>query len=283
MSKPNSKWYTLVKYKYNHTTHTYDIIHGKDETLFAKGIYPTKVKLEDLPESYIRLWDRRRDMFLDAANITDIVYKPNWFSDNHLYRDDTIYIKYNGKLEAKKDNFGFESYWESADQWVSGKQINAFVSAVQKYSHIDVAQIQQNLQEKKVWYVRNNPTHPELSNAEIPFAIPAHFIYRIDIADRFPLEQQEQLLDNFCMQYKLVPVHTNFVLQDAQDISRLKQEILDYKKNNELAIILILHVRPLEGEQQLINDIWSALHYNDICVEDVTIWETMNTNDIRTL
>lgn len=210
---------------------------------------------------------------MDAAGISDIVYKPNWHTDNHLYKDDTLFVKYGGKLEAKIERFGYVSYWESADQWVGGYQIQEFASAVHKYSHIDISQILQILQEKKVWYVRNNPRHLELSNTEIDFAVPAHFMYREDIADKYTIEQQEQLLDDFCKQYNLVPVHTNFVLQNSQDISRLKQDILDYKENNELVIILVVHLRPYNEEQELINEIWSALHYNGICVEDVVTWE----------
>lgn len=273
MTKPKSKHYTLEKYKYDYKTHTYDIIQGKDDTLFAHGKYPTKVTIGDLPPSFVPLWGRRGQQYIDSAGVTDLVYKPNWFSDNHLYRDDTLYIKYGGKLECKIDRYGYEDYWESADQWVGGYSMIPFVEAVAKYSGIDVSHIQQALHDKKIWYVRTNPTHIELSNDEIDFDVPVHFIYREDIMDTYTKAQQEQLLMGFCIKHKLIPVHTQFVLHGVKDIPRLKEEVLEYKKNNELVIMLVLHIGQKEGEQDLMNKIWSALHYDGVCVEDVMAWE----------
>lgn len=273
MTKPKSRHYTLEKYKYDYKTHTYDIIQGKDNTLFAQGKYPTKVTIQDLPPSFVLLWGRRGHQYIDSAGVTDIVYKPNWHSDNHLYKDDTLFIKYGGKLEVKIERFGYESYWESADQWVSGFSMIPFVEAVGKYSNIDVSHIQQALRDKKIWYVRNNPTHHELSNDEIDFDVPVHFIYREDIKDTYSKEQQERLLDDFCTNHNLVPVHTNFLLHGIKDIPRLRNEILEYKQNNELIIVAVLHIGHKEGEQEFINDIWRALHYDGICVEDVMTWK----------
>ena len=50
MSRKFARLYTVSKTKWRYGQYTN--IYGKDDTLFSGGIYPTKIKIDDLPD-----WD----------------------------------------------------------------------------------------------------------------------------------------------------------------------------------------------------------------------------------
>jgi len=45
--------YQTDKWKYEHSEKRYNYIRDKNGFLYAKGIYPTRIKSEDLPEWYV--------------------------------------------------------------------------------------------------------------------------------------------------------------------------------------------------------------------------------------
>lgn len=51
MSRKFARLYTVSKTKWRYGQYTN--IYGKDDTLFSGGIYPTKIKIDDLPDWYV--------------------------------------------------------------------------------------------------------------------------------------------------------------------------------------------------------------------------------------
>lgn len=75
--------------------------------LYSKGRYPTKITSEDLPEDYIEIHSRSiwyMTGYLKTSGIVDIGY--TWIKENHLFKDDYIYISYKEKLRIEPDEGG---------------------------------------------------------------------------------------------------------------------------------------------------------------------------------
>lgn len=66
--------------------------------LYSHGRYPTKITTEDLPKDYIKIHSRviwYMTGYLKTSGIVDIQYR--WVGENHLFKDDYIYISYKEK------------------------------------------------------------------------------------------------------------------------------------------------------------------------------------------
>ena len=122
---------------------------------------------------------------LSLINILNLLWLVGYWSYLKAIID-FLYIKYGGKLDRSEKN----KYFDDADVWLYGRSIELFVEAAKKYSNYDVSEIEKQLHDKKIWYVKHNPTHPELSNREIDFDVPIHFIYRTD--ENAPYENGRQ-------------------------------------------------------------------------------------------
>lgn len=100
----------------------YNKIYDKDGYLFAgwNKRYKTKIKPEDLPESYVYLSYYAKHGYIETAGISDIVYVPGMF-DDHAFKDDFLFISYAAKLEYNPykpfDLYGI------ADEYVFGNDI----------------------------------------------------------------------------------------------------------------------------------------------------------------
>lgn len=94
--KFNSNWYSVDVIKRINGVLQY----SKDENgyLFSNARYKTKIKPEDLPESYI--WGRyyKRWGYLNAEGVVDVYYIPNKCF-NHFLRDDNLFISYGPKID----------------------------------------------------------------------------------------------------------------------------------------------------------------------------------------
>ena len=71
------------------------ILDTDNECLYSKGVYPTKIKREDLPEDYVEI--RSRTLwyltgYLKTSGIVDMKYE--MCKVNHLFKDDYLYISY---------------------------------------------------------------------------------------------------------------------------------------------------------------------------------------------
>lgn len=107
-----------------------------DDYLYSgwKTGYRTKIKAEDLPESYVLLTNYKKHGYLDTSGVTDIYYKPSVFN-NHAFKDDIIFISYTGPMNMDKD------IYEECDEYVFGNDILNVVKGIEKYSNTNIAVI----------------------------------------------------------------------------------------------------------------------------------------------
>lgn len=112
--------------------------------LLANDRYKTKMKPEDLPDSFIFISGGGvHHGFLDAAGVIDLKYVPNlWI--NHLLKDDCLVISYTGKIGNEEKHYCFEN----EDQCIYGNSILYFLEGARKYSGIDITPIIEQLKNK---------------------------------------------------------------------------------------------------------------------------------------
>ena len=120
---------------------------------YKTRITPTKITPQDLPESYIPVWAGGYTRYINAANITSVVYKPNYVF-NHVYKDDFLYISYNGPISVNlKADFRLkEERFTGEDNWIWGNDIVEFAKEIQKYSGLDMTEALKEMEEKRKWY-----------------------------------------------------------------------------------------------------------------------------------
>lgn len=125
--------------------------------LYAQGRYPTKITAADLPEDYIKIHSRviwYMIGYLKTSGIVDMKYK--WHKENHLFKDDYIYISYKEPLKAETDSWGYVSY-TNYDVYVCGNDIVDIVLAAEKYSGFDTSEVRAEIEKKRVWLRDNEP------------------------------------------------------------------------------------------------------------------------------
>lgn len=72
--------------------------------------------------------------YLKTSVIVDMAYR--YCKENHLFKDDYIYISYKEKLIMKTDRYGFTDY-TNYDVCVCGNDIIDIVLGAEKYSGFD--------------------------------------------------------------------------------------------------------------------------------------------------
>lgn len=147
----NSPIYTQGKYG----TFFREILDSKNDYLYSKGLYPTKIRKEDLPEDYIEIQSRTlwyMTGYLKTSGIVDMKYEMRKI--NHLFKDDYLYISYHEPLQKKEIWRGCFSYINE-DIYICGNSIIPVVLAAEKYSGYDISEIKEQIEMKKVWYKDN--------------------------------------------------------------------------------------------------------------------------------
>lgn len=153
---PNASYYTT--YKYQNTQGQYIKITGENDTLFSKGIYPTKVTKKDLPPWYMSaLLYAYTPGFIKTKGVKYLYYKPNFFS-NHMFKDDFLFISYKNPIlkdEEKNSSlvFGLSGY----DEFMFGWDIPRFLIEVEHYSGYDIEPIKRQIEEKRSWFQKTYP------------------------------------------------------------------------------------------------------------------------------
>ena len=144
--KKYSNYYHDGKIKYNGKNFYY--YQDKNNYLFSMGIYHTKIKEEDLPDYYIKLWLYPRYKYLSLKNIVDIFYRPNFFT-NHYRKDDLLYISYKDKISVNNDNYG-----KNFDVVIYGPSIDTFIDKLSKYNYDKkkIDKIKKLMDKKDRWY-----------------------------------------------------------------------------------------------------------------------------------
>ena len=119
-----------------------------DNYLFSRGIYKTKIKEEDLPNYFIKMWLYSRNKYISLKGIKYIYYRPSFFT-NHWRKDDFLFISYDNEFTLNERGFAYDS-----EISIYGPEIDHFIDELEKYE-FDQNKINaiRNLMEKKgKWY-----------------------------------------------------------------------------------------------------------------------------------
>lgn len=128
-----------------------------DNGYLFSGVYPTKIKPQDLPEYYIFGRYYKRWGYLSAQGITDLVYVPGHFT-NHVLKDDYLLIAYGGKITVKDETAcGIFDKYEGYDEYVCGGEIISTLRAAKEYSDYDIAPFIEAMKEKLKWCIETYP------------------------------------------------------------------------------------------------------------------------------
>ena len=129
--------------------------------LYSGGRYPTKIIADDLPEDYIRIHSRftwYMTGYLRTSGIVDMAYA--WVKENHLFKDDRIYLSYSEPLRSERDRWGFNDI-VNYDICICGRDIVDIVLAAEKYSGFDTSHVRVEIEAKRVWLRDNEPEEYE--------------------------------------------------------------------------------------------------------------------------
>lgn len=127
--------------------------------LYSGGIYPAKLTAVDLPEDYIVIRSRviwYLKGYLRTSGIVDMAY--TWVKENHLFKDDYIYISYHGPLKEVTSKWGHKDI-EGYDVCVCGNDIIGIVLAAEKYSGFDTSKVRDEIEKKRIWLRDNEPDY----------------------------------------------------------------------------------------------------------------------------
>lgn len=136
-----------------------ETLDTENSFLYSDGRYPTKLTAKDLPEDYIEIHSRviwYMKGYLRTAGITDLKYR--WVKENHLFKDDYIYVSYHGPLREVTNHWGVKDY-EDYDVCVCGNDIVDIVLAAEKYSGFDTSDVRAEIEKKRVWLRDNEPEY----------------------------------------------------------------------------------------------------------------------------
>ena len=92
--------------------------------------------------------------YLKTSDILDIGY--TWIKENHLFKDDYIYISYKDKLRIETNKWGFKDY-TNYDVCIWGNSIIDIVLATEKYSNYDTSFVRSEIEKKRIWLRDNEP------------------------------------------------------------------------------------------------------------------------------
>ena len=154
MSRKLARLYSETKT--NRRADHYQLIYGKDNTLFSSGIYPTKITPGDLPEWYVYGRFYKHWGYLSALGVKSLVYEPNKFS-NHMFKDDFLYISYNEPILPNPDRSTSFYKYIGFDEYIYGGVIVSFLKAAEIYSGYDISEIKKQIEEKRLWFKDTYP------------------------------------------------------------------------------------------------------------------------------
>lgn len=151
MKRLNSFLYTKGKFGKGYRQ-TADI---NTEYLYSKAMYKTKIKKEDLPDDYIEFRSgtiRYMTGYLKTSGVVDIDY--TYFLENHIFKDDYLYISYKEKLKKEKTSYGRE-HIVNYDICICDNDIIPILLAIEKNSNINIDKVKEKIYYKVSWYKEN--------------------------------------------------------------------------------------------------------------------------------
>ena len=89
--------------------------------------------------------------YVKTSGVQDVYY--TYIKENHLFKDDYLYISYNGKLELKKTYYGIEC--KNYDFCVCGLDNIPILLEIEKNSKVDTTLVRKKIIEKFEWWKTN--------------------------------------------------------------------------------------------------------------------------------
>lgn len=152
MARIKSNWYTKGKFDRKNWRNTIDT---ENKFLYSKGRYPTKIKVEDLPKDYTEVRSRTiwyMTGFVKTSGVKDLYY--TYIKENHLIKDDYLYISYDKKIEKVKDKYGYDEI-RNYDFIICGSDNIDVLFAIEENSDIETTKIRNKIKEKFEWWKEN--------------------------------------------------------------------------------------------------------------------------------
>ncbi len=119
------------------------------EFLYSLGHYPTKIQESDLPEYYCRIHSRAiwyMEGFVRTAGVKYIEY--SFVDENHLFKDDYIYISYDKPIRAEVTSWGHVDYYDY-DICICGNDTIPLLFFIEKYSHdVETSHVREKILKK---------------------------------------------------------------------------------------------------------------------------------------
>ena len=143
-----------------------EIVDTNNPFLYSCGRYLTKITPDDLPEDYIKIHSRAiwyMSGYLKTSGIVDMYY--TYCKENHLFKDDYIYLSYNKKLHLETTQWGYIDIVDY-DVCICGNDIINIVLAAEKYSGIDTSSVRAKIEEKRIWLRDNEPDEYQMAVGE---------------------------------------------------------------------------------------------------------------------
>lgn len=123
--------------------------------LYSNGRNRTKIKPEDLPDTYIPLMVYKVDGYIRIDGIKDVIYKPN-YRINHMHKDDFLYISYSTPIKTEVDQHGRTLHYDY-DALLWGGNIAHFIRAVRERGTYDIAPIAAEVIKKELFFIEKYP------------------------------------------------------------------------------------------------------------------------------
>ena len=132
-----------------------EILDTNNKYLYSQGRYHTKIKKEDLTEDYIKFKSRAiwyMTGYIRTSGVVDIGY--TYIKENHLFKDDYLYISYKEKLKFEENKLGTLQY-VNYDMSICGNSIIPILLAIEVNSNVDINIVKEKIYEKVEWYKNN--------------------------------------------------------------------------------------------------------------------------------
>lgn len=151
---------------------------SSDDTLYSHAIYPTKIKADDLPNWYMHGRYYKEWGYVNIKNITDIRYKPNtWI--NHLFRDDTWFLWFNGK--KCQESINGDDWYQTSDMLIEGTWTTDLLAHLTVYNkNIDTKPLLNQVMDKITLYNEKHPDEHDCITTEQWFEVLSREILKLE-------------------------------------------------------------------------------------------------------
>ena len=135
-----------------------EIVDTDNPFLYSGGYNRTKIRQEDLPEWYCPIHSRSiwyMNGFVRTEGVKYVYFK--YVPENHLFKDDHIYISYSRPITTKMNEYGFEDV-KDFDVSICGNDIVPIILFIEKYSPDCItSEVRAKVQEKVEYYKTHYP------------------------------------------------------------------------------------------------------------------------------